>query len=178
MRLREVVLLSYLLGICHYVVPSMHLPSDNKEGIQSIGSNSTSGRMNSNAEPDFSEFMWMAEEDLEAFDREVLCEVSQVMMEDPSNLRDDEEEFLCRMLAEEEERDTVYYHQYYQDKMRNNTTTDLASSMEKMGVRDDVAAKSNLNPYAAEFVPGQSVSQPAKTAVLVQGSTNGKATSP
>lgn len=49
----------------------MHLPSDNKEGIQSIGSSSTSGRMNSNAEPDFSEFMWMAEEDLEAFDREV-----------------------------------------------------------------------------------------------------------
>lgn len=49
----------------------MHLPSDNKEGIQSIGNSNTSGRMNSNPEPDFSEFMWMAEEDLEAFDREV-----------------------------------------------------------------------------------------------------------
>lgn len=47
---------------------------------------------------------------------QVLCEVSQVMMEDPGGLRDDEEEFLCRMLAEEEERDTVYYHQYCQDK--------------------------------------------------------------
>lgn len=156
----------------------MHLPSDNKEGIQSIGSSSTSGRMNSNAEPDFSEFMWMAEEDLEAFDREVLCEVSQVMMEDPGGLRDDEEEFLCRMLAEEEERDTVYYHQYCQDKIRNNATTDLSSSMEKMGVRDDVAAKSNLNPYAAEFVPGQHVSQAATTPVMVQGTTNGKDTAP
>lgn len=115
---------------------------------------------------------------MEAFDREVLCEVSQVMMEDPGGLRDDEEEFLCRMLAEEEERDTVYYHQYCQDKIRNNATTDLSSSMEKMGVRDDVAAKSNLNPYAAEFVPGQHVSQAATTPVMVQGTTNGKDTAP
>lgn len=47
---------------------------------------------------------------------QVLCEVSQEMMECANNLRDDEEEFLEGMLQEEEERDTVYYHQYYHDK--------------------------------------------------------------
>lgn len=48
----------------------MRLPSNNPSGSQSSGGFG-SARMNSNAEPDFSEFMWMAEEDLEAFDNKV-----------------------------------------------------------------------------------------------------------
>ncbi|KAK4325814.1 hypothetical protein Pmani_003594 [Petrolisthes manimaculis] len=125
----------------------------------------------SNAEPDFSEFMWMAEEDLEAFDRKVLCEVSQVVMECASNLRDDEEEFLEGMLQEEEERDTVYYHQYYHDKLRNDGTANLTQSMNKLVVKPETAAKSNLNPYAAEFVPRQNPSQRTTTQTAPMGMT-------
>lgn len=46
----------------------MRLPRDN-----SAGSQHTAGMNNSapTTEHDFSEFMWMAEEDLEAFDRKV-----------------------------------------------------------------------------------------------------------
>ncbi|KAK7070579.1 hypothetical protein SK128_007740 [Halocaridina rubra] len=117
--------------------------------------------MTSNSEPDFSEFMWMAEEDLEDFDNKVINEVAQVMMQQATIvssgiLRDEEEEFLRRMLEEEEERDTVYYSQYLEEKRRNNETSDLESSMQKMGVSPQGMGKeSTLNPHAAEFVPGQ-----------------------
>ncbi|XP_053645583.1 uncharacterized protein Paip2 isoform X3 [Cherax quadricarinatus] len=94
----------------------MRLPDNSPGGSESSGGFG-SARMNPNAEPDFSEFMWMAEEDLEAFDHKVICEVNQVMMEQSSTLREDEEEFLRRMLEEEEQRDTVYYHQYQQEKI-------------------------------------------------------------
>lgn len=46
----------------------MHIPSSED--------NSNSSNMSGNTEeqePDFSEFMWMAEEDLESFDNEVSC---------------------------------------------------------------------------------------------------------
>ncbi|KAK8729332.1 hypothetical protein OTU49_008769, partial [Cherax quadricarinatus] len=102
----------------------------------------------------------------------VICEVNQVMMEQSSTLREDEEEFLRRMLEEEEQRDTVYYHQYQQEKMRNDATSSLASSMQKMGVNETVAAKSTLNPYAAEFIPGKNFTRPAETPTLVHH-TNG-----
>ncbi|XP_047500441.1 polyadenylate-binding protein-interacting protein 2-like [Penaeus chinensis] len=146
----------------------MRLPSNNPSGSQSSGGFG-SARMNSNAEPDFSEFMWMAEEDLEAFDNKVISEVAQVMMQHSAanNLRDEEEEFLRQMLEEEERRDTVYYDQYIEQKSRNNTTSDLTGSMQKMGMKEDVVANSNLNPYAAEFVPGQAVTSPANAPSLV-----------
>ncbi|XP_042881718.1 polyadenylate-binding protein-interacting protein 2B-like isoform X2 [Penaeus japonicus] len=133
----------------------MRLPSNNPSGSQSSGGFG-SARMNSNAEPDFSEFMWMAEEDLEAFDNKVITEVAQVMMQHSAanNLRDEEEEFLRQMLEEEE-------------RSRNNTTSDLTASMQKMGMKEDVVANSNLNPYAAEFVPGQAITSPANAPSLV-----------
>ncbi|KAG7155828.1 putative Ataxin-2 C-terminal region-containing protein [Homarus americanus] len=56
--------------------------------------------------------------------------------------------------------------------MRNNATASLATSMQKMGVNESVAAKSNLNPYAAEFVPGKNFTRPADTPALVHH-TNG-----
>ncbi|XP_071541731.1 uncharacterized protein Paip2 [Panulirus ornatus] len=150
----------------------MHLPNNSPGGNQSSGGFGST-RMNPNAEPDFSEFMWMAEEDLEAFDHKVINEVSQVMIQQASSLREEEEEFLYRMLEEEEERDTVYYHQYIQEKMRGNTTANLTSSLQKMGVKEDIAAKSNLNPYAAEFVPRQNFTQPANAPTLIHH-TNGE----
>ncbi|XP_064094933.1 polyadenylate-binding protein-interacting protein 2B-like [Macrobrachium nipponense] len=140
----------------------MRLP-DNSPGRSQSNSDPGGENMNSNAEADFSEFMWMAEEDLEAFDHKVITEVAQVMMQQTTVtnngcLREDEEEFLRRMLEEEEQRDTVYYSDYLAEKRRNNATAELESEMQKMGVSEDMAAKSTLNPYAAEFVPGQSTS--------------------
>lgn len=137
----------------------MRLPNNSPGRSQSNGE----AAMNSNAEPDFSEFMWMAEEDLEAFDHKVITEVAQVMMQQTTvtnngRLREDEEEFLLRMLEEEEQRDTVYYSQYLEEKRRNNETSELESNLQKMGVSQDMAAKSTLNPYAAEFVPAQGTS--------------------
>ncbi|XP_068219949.1 uncharacterized protein [Palaemon carinicauda] len=165
----------------------MRLP-DNSPGRSQSNSDPGGENMNSNAEADFSEFMWMAEEDLEAFDHKVrstysqqesapqvpqsalhpeelgyavITEVAQVMMQQTTVtnngcLREDEEEFLSRMLDEEEQRDTVYYSDYLAEKRRNNETAELESDMQKMGVSEDMAAKSTLNPNAAEFVPGQS----------------------
>ncbi|XP_069997642.1 uncharacterized protein [Penaeus vannamei] len=100
---------------------------------------------------------------------QVITEVAQVMMQHSAanNLRDEEEEFLRQMLEEEERRDTVYYDQYIEQKSRNNTTSDLTASMQKMGMKEDVVANSNLNPYAAEFVPGQAVTSPANAPSLV-----------
>lgn len=149
----------------------MRLPENNPGRSQSDGDTSN-GTMSSNEEPDFSEFMWMAEEDLEAFDHKVITEVAQVMMQQTTVvnngcLREEEEEFLQRMLEEEEQRDTVYYTDYLEEKRRGNETGQLESSMQKMGVSQDMAAKSTLNPYAAEFVPAQSTSDTSKPPDLV-----------
>ncbi|XP_076045239.1 polyA-binding protein interacting protein 2 isoform X2 [Oratosquilla oratoria] len=110
----------------------------------------------SGGEPDFSEFMWMAEEDIEAFDRKVLTEIEQHMALRVGHiLRDEEEEFLQRMLEEEEARDTTFYYQRVQQRTSANSLDGVASQMQQMQVQDDVVSKSTLNPYAAEFVPGQ-----------------------
>ncbi|CAL4120863.1 unnamed protein product [Meganyctiphanes norvegica] len=119
---------------------------------------STTDRMSQNAEADFSEFMWMADEDLEAFDNKVIQEVEQHMAAQlNSSNSSEEEEFLSQMLREEEERDTVYYQQYLQQKRNDDATADLTSTMNGMGVRESRtkvdAQESTLNPMAKEFVP-------------------------
>lgn len=119
---------------------------------------STTDRMSQNAEPDFSEFMWMADEDLEAFDNKVLADVEQVVAAHLNNNHtNEEEEFLSQMLKEEEERDTVYYNEYQNEKRCEDATADLTSTMNGMRVRESPAKveaeESNLNPMAKEFVP-------------------------
>jgi len=131
----------------------MPVPVSGKEAAQS-----TADRMSQNSEAEFSEFMWMADEDLEAFDSKVIAEVEQQMAAQlNSSNSSEEEEFLSQMLREEEERDTVYYQQYLQQKRRNDATADLTSTMNGMGVRDSNAKvdaqESTLNPMAKEFVP-------------------------
>lgn len=119
---------------------------------------STTDRMSQNVEADFSEFMWMADEDLEAFDNKVIADVEQVVAAHLNNSHtNEEEEFLSQMLREEEERDTVYYNQYAQQKRRDDATAELTSTMNGMRVRESQAKveaqESTLNPMAKEFVP-------------------------
>lgn len=120
---------------------------------------STTDRMSQNVEADFSEFMWMADEDLEAFDNKVIADVEQVVAAHLNNNHtNEEEEFLSQMLREEEERDTVYYNQYAQQKRCDDATAELTSTMNGMRVRESHVAKveaqeSTLNPMAKEFVP-------------------------
>jgi len=134
----------------------MPVPVSGNEAAQS-----TTDRMSQNAEADFSEFMWMADEDLEAFDSKVIQEVEQHMAatlnDSHGSHNSEEEEFLSQMLEEEEERDTVYYQNYQQQKGRDDATAELTSTMNGMRVRERnakvEAQESTLNPMAKEFVP-------------------------
>ncbi|KAF2356866.1 hypothetical protein FHG87_012377 [Trinorchestia longiramus] len=88
----------------------MHLPHA-KQNCE-LSSNAAS------QESEFSEFMWMAEEDLESFDHEVIVEVEQQLQQQQQLLqsqveaREEEEAFLQQMLNEEEARETVYFPQH------------------------------------------------------------------
>lgn len=96
----------------------MHLPSSEENSSPSNMSGNTAEQ-----EPDFSEFMWMAEEDLESFDNEVIQEVQERVqrhfLRGNSDGRGEEEVFLQQMLEEEEARDTVYFRQQHPGQDRN-----------------------------------------------------------
>lgn len=113
-------------------------------------------------EQDFSEFMWMANEDLDAFDRKVIREIDeQFGIDGGAAIGDEEEEFLQKMLEEEEERDTVYFIPNADGRRTDGNVIDLSNRMHSMNVSGgEIAAQSNLNPHAAEFVPGQGFQEP------------------
>ncbi|XP_012266257.1 polyadenylate-binding protein-interacting protein 2B [Athalia rosae] len=105
---------------------------------------------------DFSEYMWMENE--EEFDKQVLQQLEEEELM---------EECLEAMLEEERQ------HQRNQNSAAWSTATstlenngaDLCQQLIGLRVHDDLAKQSTLNPDAAEFVPGfkpTSVSAPTE----------------
>jgi len=89
-----------------------------------------------NSEPDFSEYMWMAEEGVENFDRQVENELWEEMFI---------EACFEEMLAEEE-------HWFYPEQNSN-----LADMLQGIHLSEEFTEEriknSRLNPNAPEFVP-------------------------
>ncbi|XP_012286245.1 polyadenylate-binding protein-interacting protein 2 [Orussus abietinus] len=104
---------------------------------------------------DFSEYMWMENE--EEFDKQVLQQLEEEELM---------EECLEAMLEEERQ------HQRNQTSTAWSTATtatdsngtDLCQQLGGLQVHDDIAKQSTLNPDAAEFVPGL---KPSMTGVSV-----------
>ncbi|XP_046386689.1 polyadenylate-binding protein-interacting protein 2 [Ischnura elegans] len=117
---------------------------------------------------DFSEYMWMENE--EEFDKEVMQQLEEEALM---------EQCIEAMLEDEREMDGMQNgsgntngssencpRSVSQENgvQTNNSPSDICQNMENLRVHDDLARQSTLNPNAAEFVPQR------RSATLIHGS--------
>jgi len=127
-------------------------------------------------EPDFSEFMWMAEEDLDQFDQQVEEEIRQELESNASNTSE-QEEFYERMLEEQEravelarsranyerslsleerrqleERDTVYFNQ---SASQGSSSEQLTRHLSDLSVNDQSQPLSQQRQHAQQLYQQQ-----------------------
>ncbi|XP_003424722.1 polyadenylate-binding protein-interacting protein 2B isoform X1 [Nasonia vitripennis] len=95
-------------------------------------------------EDDFSEYMWMENE--EEFDKQVLQQLEEEELM---------EECLEAMLEEERQHERNQNSSAWSSATSTeNNGAELCQQLNSLRVHDDIAKQSTLNPDAAEFVPG------------------------
>ncbi|XP_011502039.1 PREDICTED: polyadenylate-binding protein-interacting protein 2 isoform X1 [Ceratosolen solmsi marchali] len=102
------------------------------------------------AEDDFSEYMWMENE--EEFDKQVLQQLEEEELM---------EECLEAMLEEERQHERNQTSSAWcTATSTENNGAELCQQLNSLRVHDDIAKQSTLNPNAAEFVPTFKLSAP------------------
>ncbi|KAF6200910.1 hypothetical protein GE061_005357 [Apolygus lucorum] len=142
----------------------MKIPNENE--AESVHSNEDDSPDGAGGPPDFSEYMWM--ENQEEFDRQVLQELEEVVGRSPSPPRDpgdfsefmwmeNEEEFDKEVLRQLEEEALMKQciESMLEDEDSSSKNSDFVRDFNNLRVQDstEIAQKSTLNPNAAEFVP-------------------------
>ncbi|XP_066993262.1 polyadenylate-binding protein-interacting protein 2 [Anabrus simplex] len=127
-------------------------------------------------EGDFSEYMWMENE--EEFDKQVMQQLEEealmeqcieAMLEDERELRDIHNQVTTANNGEA--------HQPWSTGTDytpppGNAAPDLCQTMENLSVQDDLAKQSTLNPNAAEFVPQRRSTPESSPTATLQSKTS------